>query len=120
MRALVLALFAFALACGGEKSDRGLDAMLSVHGATFYRGDLPQAGGGPDVTSAALAISHVAAGRQESPFHGALAPGATAAAIAMVGDVGYWIVTAGAPDPAAPKDPTFDAPLSFSSTVPIG
>jgi hypothetical protein len=118
--AAACALCAAIFACGGEHADRGLDARLSIRGATFYRGAMPGDGDGPAVGIATLDTPHANAGQQDSPFHGALAPGATAAAIALGGDPGYWIVTAGAPDPAQPTYPGFDAPLSFSPAIAPG
>src|SRR6185312_6491982 len=60
------------------------------------------------------------AGEIEAPLSGALAPSATAAAIGLVGDSGYWIVPAGLPSVAAPAYPTFGVTLSFSPTLAAG
>ncbi len=108
------------VACSETKADRGLDAALVVPGAAFYRGAMPGDGDGPAVSVATLEIGHMRAGQQESPFKGSLAPGATAAAIGMTGDQGYWIVTTRAPDPSAPMFPSFDAPLSFAPRIAPG
>ena len=106
--------------CEGTRADRGLDASLVVQGAIFHRGAMPSDGDGPAVGVATPLVSHVSAGQQESPFKGALAPGATAAAIGLAGDEGFWIVTTGAPDPSSPTFPSFDAPLSFSPRMAPG
>ncbi|MFT3770576.1 MAG: hypothetical protein QM820_34550 [Minicystis sp.] len=58
--------------------------------------------------------NYLHAGEIDKPLRGALAPEATAAAIGLAGDRGYWIVPAGLPDVAAPGFPTFDVTLSFS------
>jgi hypothetical protein len=51
---------------------------------------------------------------QNDPLSGALAPTATAAAIGLQGDVGYWIVAAGVPNVATPNNPSFAAAANFS------
>jgi hypothetical protein len=48
---------------------------------------------------------------------GALDPTATAVSIALEGDVGYSVLTAGLPDVASPDDPSVDAALSFSPAL---
>jgi hypothetical protein len=42
---------------------------------------------------------------------------ATAAAIRLVGDRGYWIVVAGIPDTETPTEPSLDTRLSFSRAL---
>lgn len=117
---LAVALACAFAACGGTRADAGLDAALAVHGAQFFRGAMPGDGAGPAVSVATLALDHVRVGQQESPFKGSLSPGATGAAIALGGDRGYWVITTGSPDPSEPGYPSFDAPLSFSSTIAPG
>jgi hypothetical protein len=62
----------------------------------------------------------VSPGAQNQPLLGALAPGATAAVVNLHGDRGYYVVPAGVPATEAPTEPTFNAALSFSSTLPLG
>ncbi|HEU4405526.1 MAG TPA: hypothetical protein VFS43_09570 [Polyangiaceae bacterium] len=124
MRALAPpALVALALApgCGGGVSaDPGADALLRVEGASFARGAPPEAGEGPAVEAAFLTQTTFRAGFQGKSFSGQLAPGATAVAIALEGDRGYWLLPAGPAEPEAPDSPSFAVSLSFSADVAPG
>ncbi|HEY8072901.1 MAG TPA: hypothetical protein VIF62_02295, partial [Labilithrix sp.] len=51
---------------------------------------------------------------------GALAPPATAAAIALAGDTGYWILPAGVADVASPGFPSIKADLAFADSLAPG
>jgi hypothetical protein len=106
--------------CGGVPSDPGLSAEMQVSGGQFTLGPLPPASGGPAVVSLALLSNTAHAGEIEAPLSGALGPSATAAAIGLAGDSGYWIVPAGLPSVAAPSYPTFGVTLSFSPTLAAG
>lgn len=104
----------------GVRSERALDARLVVDGAQFVEGAMPPDGAGPRVVSLDLSSNAVRAGQTRAPLRGALDPAATAAAVGLVGDRGYWVVPAGLPDVAAPGFPTFDARLSFASSLSSG
>jgi hypothetical protein len=116
----VLGLLALA-SCDDSSTtpDQALDANLSVEGAQFYRGDMPREESGPPVKSVTLSpIVHPgSAGRSCS---GVLDPSATAIALALDGDRGYWILPAGLPDVTARAFPTFLAQVGFSSRLPAG
>ncbi len=117
--ALGLALVSIS-ACDAVTSDSGLDAQLRIEGAQFFRGPMPDDGGGPRVQAVNLTTSMIRAGAREKAVTGALAPEATAAAIALGGDQGYWVVPAGVPDVTTPDFPGFKALLSFSATLAPG
>jgi hypothetical protein len=51
---------------------------------------------------------------------GALAPLATACALQLAGDTGYWIVAANAPDVSTPDYPSFSAIASFAPALTPG
>jgi hypothetical protein len=116
-RLLSFALLASLAACDGVSSDRGLDADLLVSGAQFVAGAMPAAESGPAVVSLDLSKNLAYPSEIDQPMRGALAREATAAAIGLAGDRGYWIVPAGLPDIAAPGFPTFDVTLSFAATL---
>src|SRR5262245_21161691 len=123
MRALrsVRALCLLALAgCGGVRADSGLLAAMRVSSASFIEGAMPRAEDGPKVISVDLSSNAVRAGEVDHPLKGALEPRATAAAIGLAGDLGYWIVPAGLPDVTAPGFPTFSVGLSFSPDLKRG
>jgi hypothetical protein len=117
-----LAAAAAAPGCGGIPGDPGLGAELRVAGGQFVRGDLESAGpgGGPAVVSVFNSLTAVQPGEHDKPLTGALGTTATAAALGLRGDGGYWIVVAGPPRLDAPDLPTFDATLSFSEDLPTG
>lgn len=117
MRAAFLALFL--LSCSGVRADAGRDAWMQIRGGTFVR-EATSEQGGPAVASVDLALGTLAAGVVDSPLKGALGKGATAASIALSGDLGHWIVPARVPGVEAPEYPTFDAPLSLSRQTPPG
>jgi hypothetical protein len=108
-------------ACDGNvRADRGSDALLQLEAAEFVRGAMPGDGAGPAVTTVALTTNKVRIGGINQVIAGGLAPGATAAAIALEGDLGYWVVPAGAPDVQSPLEPTFRATASFARSLSPG
>ena len=121
-------LLACAVACAGAgacssgvTADAGDDAYMQVPGARFVRGAMPAGSAtGPAVTQVALVNSNIWAGLSNDPISGALGPTATAAAIGLEGDVGYWVVGAGVPSVATPTSPSFVATASFSRGIVLG
>ena len=112
---------ALALASCGDRTqpDAATDAKLSVSGGQFFRGDMPRDERGPPVKTVALSpIVHP--GSVARTCSGVMDPSATAVALAIEGDSGYWIVPAGLPDVTAPGFPTFRAAVAFSSALPVG
>jgi hypothetical protein len=97
--------------------DPGLDAYLRVPGAAFVRGPMPSGTAAPGVASIVLINSFIRPSMVDYPISGALQPGATAAAIGLRGDVGFWIVVSGLPNVATPEDPSFAATATFSSGI---
>jgi hypothetical protein len=128
MRALVALVFACVLAgsglascSSGVRADAGTDAYMQVPGAQFFRGPMPQgSASGPNVDQALLVNNDIWAGLQNDPLTGAMDPSATAAAIGLQGDVGYWVVVAGPPGVTTPNDPSFSANLVFSPGIILG
>ena len=108
-----------ALACGASaKDDPGSDAYLRVPGASFVRGPMPAGSpSAPGVGSIVLVNSFIRPSLIDYPIAGALDPGATAAAIGLKGDAGYWIVVAGPPDVATPADPSFAVAATFAAGI---
>jgi hypothetical protein len=110
-----------ALGCSdGQPADAGSDAHLQVKGGTFFRGSLPSGDGGPNVEAAYLGQTQFPTRFQGKTFSGVLGSSATAVAIALEGDVGYWSVPAGPPLTETPDLPSFGAALSFAASVPAG
>ena len=108
------------VACGGMASDTGLEAVVRVAGAEFYRGAIDQLTdtGGPSVVDVLNSQPVITPGLQNKSISGRLEPGSTAVAIGVAGDVGYWILPADVPDVDSPTQPTFHASLSFSPSLP--
>jgi hypothetical protein len=121
LAALGLAVGAVTACSGGVVADTGSDAYMRVPSGQFVRGPMPDGSdAGPPVTQIALTNNNIWAGMNDDPVGGALGPNATAAAIGLQGDVGYWIVPAGVPSVAAPDDPTFSATATFSPGIVLG
>jgi hypothetical protein len=121
--AFALASAAAALGCRSTAdADLGLSAQLRVEGAQFVAGDIDGAtpGEGPAVISVFNSLNAVQPGERKKPLTGTLAATATAVALGLRGDRGYWIVVAGPPSLDAPDLPTFTATLSFSPALPLG
>jgi hypothetical protein len=115
---LLLACAAMAVSCTGVQADTGDNAYLQIPGATFYRGPMPQgSSSGPSVLQIVLTNSNIWPGRTNDPVSGALGPAATAVALGLQGDVGYWIVPAGVPSEVTPTDPSFSANMVFSNGI---
>jgi len=116
MRAALIAL-AVAGCTEGATADLGLDSQMRIAGAAFVRGPTPSDSDGPAVASVRLKTNTIWPGYANKPIGGALDPTATAATLAMSGDVGYWIVPAGPADFSTPTLPSFQAAASFARTL---
>ncbi|HEX8792784.1 MAG TPA: hypothetical protein VF765_17685 [Polyangiaceae bacterium] len=116
---LLLASVAAVASCNsGVQADPGTDAYMQVHGAQFIRGAMPDgSASGPAVAQLVLIDNDIWPGLQDFPVGGALTPTATAAAIGLQGDKGYWMVVAGPAAVATPTDPSFGANASFSTGI---
>ena len=107
-------------ACNDVTADDGADADLAVDGAQFFRGAPPAASGGPDVLAVTLQTTEVHVGTTGKPASCTLSPSATAAGFALQGDVGYWVVPAGAAAVETPGDPAVKTQLSFARGMAVG
>ncbi len=117
MKLRILAL-ALVVACDGTaKPDEGDDAQLRVAGAQFVRGAMPDATNGPAVASVVLVSTAIRPGATGRSLTGALKPPATAAAIALAGDTGYWVLPAGVADVSSPGFPGIKTELAFSEAL---
>ena len=106
---------------GGATGDPALGALMRIDGAQFVRGSLPaESARGPNVDSVQLPTNTIWPGDAAKLLSGSLDPSATAAAVALSGDEGYWIVPAGVADFSAPGAPTFHAVTSFSTALAAG
>jgi len=99
--------------------DAATDAQLRVLGGQFFRGHMPVDASGPPVKTVTVSpIVHP--GSVARTCSGVMDPSATAVALAVEGDSGYWIVPAGLPDVTAPGFPTFATDIAFSTSLPAG
>jgi hypothetical protein len=114
-RALLLLL----VSCAKTRADVGRDALLSVRDAQFYREAMPDDTSGPRVVSAVTG-GVARAGEVDQGVTGDLEHDATAVAIELAGDVGYWVVPAKLASVAAPNEPTFQATFGVARDAPIG
>jgi hypothetical protein len=119
LRFALTGVAAAVLSCNPSVSDDpGANAYLRVPGAAFVRGPPPAgSSSAPGVASIDLVNSIIHPDTVGYPIAGALEPGATAAAVGLRGDVGYWIVAAGLPNVATPADPSFAATATFAAGI---
>lgn len=123
---LALSALVFALAmgvaggCDGERADEGADASLGVFGATFVRGEMPAESAAVKVQSLELGVNTVRPGSTGTLCAGSVETGATAVALGLAGDRGYFIVPAKKPALQAPESPIFEASLALSGRLPEG
>jgi hypothetical protein len=117
MRRAVLLL---AAACSGVQADTGDEAYMHIYGgAQFVQGAMPTgSASGPGVATITLVNSNIWPGLNDFAIAGDLDPAATAVALGLRGDVGYWILPAGVPSFNTPSDPTFAATAGFSALSP--
>lgn len=97
-------------------ADAGTDALLQIKGAQFRRGAMPAETGGPEVTAASLQ-SLTEAGRNDLVASGDLGRAATAVAIGLAGDVGYWTVRAQTPSTGSPTEPTWSMSYGLAASL---
>jgi len=109
-------------ACGhGATDDPGLDAYMRINGGQFVPGPMPAGSpSGPNVLSIDLVNTNIYPNFPDDSVAGALSPTATATAIGLQGDTGYWLVVAGAPAFTTPNDPSFAATAEFSGGIVAG
>ncbi len=119
---LVLAMLATCAAfaaCDGTRADEGRDALVQVEGGQFFREAMPAEQGGPRVVSATVR-GRLRAGTSTQSAVGDLERSATAIAFGLAGDVGYWVVPAGLPNPSSPDLPTFSIVFGVADRLPPG
>jgi hypothetical protein len=119
-RAGVTVLALLVAGCGGLSADPGRNAALQVAGAQFVPGPLPGDGDGPEVHEFDSLDRPATAGTHDRPLSGRLGPTATAVALALDGDRGYWIAVAQPPASDEPTLPMFDLRVSFAATLSPG
>ena len=117
---LLLGLAGLLHGCDAASAESGVTALMRVAAAQFTPGPLPAPQDGPAVTGLVTLENAVYPGEVASPLSGSLGRGATAVALELTGDRGYWILPAGPPAITAPEQPTFAAQLSFSAALPPG
>ena len=115
-----LAALAALTACTGVDADPGLDADLRVAGAQFYPGAMPAPAIDTKVTTIASLNNAIRAGQLDKQLSGRIAHDGRAVALGFTGDLGYWIVPAGAMDVNFPDELTWSARVSFAPTLADG
>ena len=106
--------------CDAASAESGVTALMRVAAAQFAPGPLPAPQDGPAVTGLVTLHNTVYPGEVESPLSGSLDRGATAVALELEGDRGYWILPAGPAAITAPEQPTFATQLCFAAALPPG
>jgi hypothetical protein len=104
----------------GVQSDDGLDALMQVSSAQFFRGTVPQAQGGPQIGALRTVSQQLRVGQTNRQMTGSVEGTAQAVALALAGDEGYWVKPVGGADPILADQLSFDALLSFSRFITAG
>lgn len=113
---------AAALGCGGANPSLAVDSLFRATGAQFVSGELApdDQAAGPQVHTIASANNRLYPGVQNKAIAGSVESTATAVAVGLGGDDGYWIIPTGIVDLNSPPDLTFSTRGSFSPTLPAG
>ena len=119
MRALLVAALALA-ACDAASAELGREAGLQVRGGQWRPGPPPEAAGGPAVNDVLLLRQQFERDGDSQRVTGALGAGATGVWLGLDGDVGGWIVTAGAPSVDTPDQPSLGADVAVTAAQPAG
>ena len=106
--------------CGGASTDPGLGALLRVQNAQYVSGAPPDSSNGPMILALNNSANVIIPGQTSKPLSGVVPREATAVALYLVGDRGYWLITPGAIDPTALGQLGFSTSLSFSPELPPG
>ncbi len=119
-RSLLGATLLLTACSDGASSDPALDSRMRVLDAQFVPGAAPAAQDGPEVSALELLSTTIWPGDDDKPVRGTLGASATAVALALSGDRGYWLLGAGPPDISAPELPTFRGTAAFSRSLSEG
>lgn len=120
-RAPLWALIAGCVAgCSGVDADPGLAAELRVDGAQFFAGAMPAPDTVAQITAIASLNNTIRAGQIGKALSGRMTQDGRAAALSFAGDIGYWIVPAGAVDAVLPDELTWSAQVSFAPDLADG
>jgi hypothetical protein len=106
--------------CGGASPDLGQNAALQLTSAQFTPGAMPGDGAGPQVLTLNVSNFTVAPGAIDQPLLGTLSASATALAVQLTGDRGWWLLLAGVPDSDSPTLPSFNTRMSFARMIGAG
>jgi hypothetical protein len=118
---LAVAFVGLAACDDGVQSDDGLDALMQVQGAQFFRGALPQGNpAGPAVGAMRTISQQLRVGQTDRQLSGSVQNTAMSVALGLSGDDGYWVKPVGGADPILSDQLTFDALLSFSRFIGAG
>ncbi len=121
MRALALGSLVLCAACGdGVQKSTGLDALMQVANAQFFRGAFPKADGGPGMGAVRTVSSQLRVGQTNRALSGSVPSDALSVAIGLRDDVGYWVKPVGGADPILSDQLSFDANLAFSRFIGAG
>jgi hypothetical protein len=105
---------------GGVQHDVGLDALLQVADAQFFRGPFPKEAGGPSVGALRTVSQQLRVGQTNRALSGSADKTAVSVAFGLADDLGYWVRPMGGADPILTDQLSFDANLAFSRFIPPG
>jgi hypothetical protein len=121
MRSTIFAAAMACCACGaGVQKDSGLEALMQISDAQFFRGPFPAPSGGPAMGALRTISDELRVGQTNRALSGSVSSDALSVAIGLDGDEGYWVKPVGGADGVLTDQLSFDANLAFSRFVTAG
>jgi hypothetical protein len=111
---LALVVMVAALGCEAASPDPGFGARLRIEDAQYVPGSPPDDEGGPELLALGVPHQQILPGLRSERVTGTLGATAEGVAIGVLGDPGYFVVSAGAPTIEEPDAPSFVAELRFA------
>ena len=120
--ALGIVVAVVASGCSGADPAIGVEAYFRATGAQFVAGSLAidAAASGPEVHTVNSNNNRLYPGVQNKAVSGTTDEHASAVAIGLDGDRGYWILPVSGEDQMSPPDLAFSTRGSFSPALPVG
>ena len=116
----VVGLWVALAGCSAATNDPGLDALMRLSNAQFYRGAPPTPGDGPMVQQVITVPASTIRRGLNNSVQGFVTRDTTAIALYLEGDVGYWVIAPGLVDATQLGQLAFNASAAYAGNLPAG